>query len=308
MAHQEQYRLAGGGDLLCRLPDRQGPHDQYSIATASFRGRYVVIESVPKIYDSGRREWVLDRTSSQQWVIDTITKELVPMEVAMNPDWEPGPEYPHTWSAQIYDPDNPRKLIAAPGVLARWKDMTVIRDINGGVYLEKTGRQRLQIFHGGTGVNGDRGCVQYARFLGVDRISLVGCYPGILGVSVGSKSPVVSGLGDKEYKVPVNFIEVPPALNRLGTRFAVYSYYVAGWEWPKAILPELDDQGYEMRRIKVRVFSSSDGRKVFEYRWIKDKHEGDHGAPIALSDDGSLLVLVKGTEVLFFQIPTRSKM
>ena len=52
----------------------------------------------------------------------------------------------------------------------------------------------------------------------------------------------------------------------------------------------------------MKVFHSSDGKKLFEYRWNVTADEGITDGRVALSDDGSLVALVRGHEVFIFAL------
>src|SRR5437764_1628418 len=77
-----------------------------------------------------------------------------------------------------------------------------------------------------------------------------------------------------------------------GTRFAAY-------ERDASFLHSLEGT---TNKLRVKVFHSSDGKKLFEYRWNVTADEVITDGRVALSDDGSLVSLVRGHEVFIFAL------
>ena len=111
------------------------------------------------------------------------------------------------------------------------------------------------------------------------------------------------------------------ALDRLGKRFAGYETRQSGLRaWRCGFENSFGDDAFGCDRenqAAVTVFSAQDGGKIFQYEWKVDEQQEQRtygGQPfleynhlIALNDDGSLLALVKGTELLVFQLPPDHK-
>ncbi|HYL92741.1 MAG TPA: hypothetical protein VEW69_06245, partial [Alphaproteobacteria bacterium] len=61
----------------------------------------------------------------------------------------------------------------------------------------------------------------------------------------------------------------------------------------------------ETEKLRVQVFRSADGKKLFEYQWrLSDAPDSISSGRVALSDDGALVALIRGEEVLVFAIVT----
>jgi hypothetical protein len=103
---------------------------------------------------------------------------------------------------------------------------------------------------------------------------------------------VINNDGEQIYQLPVlSFPYI--AVSAGGTRFAVF-------ERDESFFHEL--QG-TTDRARVSVFETSRGKKLFGFAWHV-KGESTRDKRIALSDDGSLLAVVRAGEVLVFALPT----
>jgi hypothetical protein len=144
-------------------------------------------------------------------------------------------------------------------------------------FLEEPGKPKVLLFHGH--------CLpRNPQFIGDDYILVFLC---------DLKAMVVNKQGRKLYGLPV--LSFPYlAASRDGTRFAVY-------ERDESFFHEL--QG-TTDRIRVKVFRSSDGSKIFEKDWHVAKDEATGDGRIAVSDDGLLLALLRSHEVLVFNLPS----
>jgi len=145
-------------------------------------------------------------------------------------------------------------------------------------YLREPGREKMLIFRA------QRRCQPGdPRFISDDYILLRPC----------NNNMVVNKEAKKIYDMP-NLGWYYLTLNREGTRFAVYQRNVSFWH-------ELEGT---TNRLRVRVFRSSDGRKLFDYPWHTNGDDPNYDGRIALSDDGSLVAIIRREELLVFAVPS----
>jgi hypothetical protein len=131
-------------------------------------------------------------------------------------------------------------------------------------YLQDLGKEKVLIFRA------RKRCQPGApRFISDQLILLRPCNDNV----------VVDKKGRKVYDMPrLSFYYL--TMNRDGTRFAVY-------ERDESFFHQFEGTD----RLRVKVFRSSDGTKLFDYRWhLADEATND--GRIALSDDGSLLGMI----------------
>jgi hypothetical protein len=115
----------------------------------------------------------------------------------------------------------------------------------------------------------------------------------VLVTLCNGKRIVANKQGQKVYAMPkLSDIYVAPSL--LGTRFAVH-------ERDSSFLGQFNDITDKKR---MTVFRSSDGKKLFEYRWGDVDDDGLNDGRVALSDDGSLAALIRAREVMVFAVPS----
>jgi hypothetical protein len=105
------------------------------------------------------------------------------------------------------------------------------------------------------------------------------------------KGVVINSDGEQVYQLPV-FTFPYVVASGAGTRFAVY-------ERDESLFHQLTDT---IDRVRVSVFQTSDGKELFKLGW-HTRGESTRDGRIALSDDGTLLAVVRSGEVLVFRIP-----
>jgi len=179
-----------------------------------------------------------------------------------------------------------RKPFPAVNIIKRWKQMS-IEEIGGiglgqvpdaEFYLQEPGRPKVLLSRGGPRCTpGD------PEFVGDHYILLFPC---------SGKNVVVDKQGRKVYELP-NLSNPYVAPNLEGTRFATY-------ERDASFFHSFEGT---TNKLRVKVFHSSDGKKLFEYRWNVSDDEGISDGRVALSDDGSQVALVRGHEILIFPVP-----
>jgi hypothetical protein len=91
------------------------------------------------------------------------------------------------------------------------------------------------------------------------------------------------------------YFEITP--DKIGTRFAVFERGRSSWH-------ELADGSYD--KLRLLVYSTEDGKKLFERKWSQAAGEMVTEARIALSDDGSTLYLRQNQTTTFPIPPVRS--
>ncbi len=177
-----------------------------------------------------------------------------------------------------------RKRFPEVNVLECWKEM-VLEQVGGiglgdegptEYYLRLPGKERVRLFHGNC-------WPEDPHFVGDDQILVNQC---------NGKALVLNTKGRKLYSFP-RLSMAYIALSDQGTRFAAY-------ERSSSFLHELEGT---TNRLKVRVFRSSDGKKIFERKWHRAEGEGTNDGQIALSNDGSRLAIVRGQEVQIYLLP-----
>ncbi len=119
-----------------------------------------------------------------------------------------------------------------------------------------------------------RGCSASAAFVSGSRVYVEPC----------SGDAFVSDTnGTRLYKMPkFRFWDI--ALNRSKTRFAVFERGSSAWH-------ELGQDTYD--KLRLAVYSTSDGKKIFERKWSAGWSEHPVDETIGLSDDGSVLYLCR---------------
>lgn len=58
------------------------------------------------------------------------------------------------------------------------------------------------------------------------------------------------------------------------------------------------------RKIRVKVFRSEDGKKIFECHWDLAADDSINDGRVTLSDDGSRVALLRGRKILVFALPS----
>lgn len=225
---------------------------------------------------------VINPHHASRLVFDTTTQERMPDDRAS--------KIPLA-SCQDFAQRQPVLPISDRHIVAYWKQMSIeqvcdvescsqppgkprVREVT--YYLESPGKPKLALFH--------LNCLPRApQFIGDSYILIFLC---------DLKSIVVNTQGERIYEMAaLSFPYV--AVNHTGTRFAVYERDESFWH-------ELEGT---TNRVRVKVFQSSTGKKLLELRW-RVNGESTRDGRLALSDEGSLLAIIRSGEVLVFAIPS----
>ena len=213
-------------------------------------------------------------------VVDSATGQQMPPETVDDALLEPNP--------QDFLSENKSLSTADGEVLSQWRGMMLVRNSGGKLWLEEPGHVKTLLL--------SRCDCQSAVFLGQDRILITG-YP--------FRQWVVDKSGAFKYKLPsVSASSMDYyALSRVGSRFAVRDIVGSKAKGIGELL-SLDIYIAPLDIARVRVFAADDGQKLFEDEWHMEKHEIYTAAQgVALSDDGTLLAVIKGTDLLIFKVP-----
>lgn len=239
--------------------------------TVRFWRNYLVIEqaSVPvtvqdsKTHDNAIRT---DPAPPSQWVFDVRDHKQVSPTTIAHAEWEPLPEITPYPGWEFLREDHIY-------VTARWKDMVISRHTRtGDMYLDEPGQERKTICHG------DDQCR----------------WGGLVFVSA------------KRLAVCSQYM----AMDGTGKRYARYETYLGGF-FPQLFNSlSMGEVGAE-NRASVRVFSVDNDRELFVFKWKEKQAETvslneprtQYNRLIALSEDGSLLAVVRRSELLLFQLP-----
>ena len=164
--------------------------------------------------------------------------------------------------------------LAAEHEISRWEDISVVQvDNQLFVQSEKGGRAHLY-------TDKKQHCPSRATLLNRTRVFVEGC----------SKVFVADLSGNIRYKLRrFWFFEIAP--NKMGTRFAIFERGRSAWH-------EFNDGSYD--KLRLVVYSTEDGRKLFERKWKQAPDEPVIGAKIDLSDDGSTLYFHEDRTTTFF--------
>jgi len=144
-------------------------------------------------------------------------------------------------------------------------------------YLQEPGREKVLLFRGHCPTG-------HPNFVSDEYILVTLC----------TGKQVVDKEGHKVYEMP-RLADPYIAPNRDGTRFVVH-------ERDSSFLGQFNDITDKKR---MKVFRSSDGKKLFEYHWGQVEGDGLNDGRVALSDDGSLAALIRGREMLVFAVPSK---
>lgn len=143
-------------------------------------------------------------------------------------------------------------------------------------YLHEPGSEKIHLA-------GGRCPADAPSFLADERILIHAC---------NGRNSVINKQARKVYDLPaLSFPYI--ALDHDGHSFAAY-------ERNTTLLHQFEGTN----RLRVRVFRSSDGKKLFEYRW-NPVHERTNDGRVALSEDGSIVALAQAGEILVFRIPAQ---
>ncbi|MGO9086050.1 MAG: hypothetical protein ACLP6G_10460 [Terriglobales bacterium] len=166
--------------------------------------------------------------------------------------------------------------LAQEHVISRWEDISVVQ-IDNQLFIQSEKGDRTHLY-----TDKKQHCPSRATLLNRTRVFIEGC-----------TSTFVADLsGAVQYKFHrFWYFEIAP--NRTGTRFAVFERGRSSWH-------ELADGSYD--KLRLLVYSTEDGKKLFERKWSQAAGEMVTGAQIALSDDGSTLCLHQN-QTTTFSIP-----
>jgi hypothetical protein len=164
-------------------------------------------------------------------------------------------------------------------VMSRWENISVVQ-VDYQLFVQFENGSRVHLY-----TDKKQNCWSRATLLNRTHVFVEGC----------SRTFVADLNGVVQYRLHrFWFFDIAP--NRLGTRFAVFERGRSAWH-------ELGDGSYN--KLRLLVYSTEDGKKLFERRWSQARGELVIEAKIALSDDGSTLYLHQnGTQT--FSIPRRS--
>jgi hypothetical protein len=163
-------------------------------------------------------------------------------------------------------------------VLSHWEYLSVVR-VGSQLFLLSAAGQRTQLY-----TDKKAHCSVAASFLNKSHIYIQTC----------NKGSFVSDLnGAVLYKMP-NFKYSDIVPNKLGTRFAVFERGRSAWH-------EFGQGTYD--KLRLLVYSTADGKRLFQHKWSQAPDEIVGHEKIELSDDGSTLSFQnqKGTQI--FSVP-----
>ena len=217
---------------------------------------------------------IFSRSMTPKLVFDKDTGQLVPWDLLAGISLPPWDECQRTIVKRPFPYLN---------AIDCWDSMTIqqVGGIGRGeergeakYYLDEPGKDKVLLFRGR--------CNTDPHFVGKHHILVRLC---------NGRRVVVDNGGRKLYDMPKLF-DAYIAPNREGTRFIVY-------ERDSSLIGQFTDQ---TDRKRLKVFRSSDGEKLFEYHWGQIEGDRLNDGRVALSDDGSLAALIRGTELIVFAI------
>lgn len=95
------------------------------------------------------------------------------------------------------------------------------------------------------------------------------------------------------------------ASSRDGTRFVIRDNIESGRDVALDIITLNGASQFPFPTAVVKVHDAMAGKKLFEYTWHMPKdEEHDSSGRVALSDDGSLLALIRNETLLIFRLPS----
>jgi hypothetical protein len=256
-----------------------GPGSQ-TLSRIWFKGSSLTVEVLTRKYDA-QHQWVGDNLSDT-WTFDITSQKLVSKQAFV--DLEPPPTYASfSW---------------APGEVARWKEMIIARDDHGALFLQQANQSPIVIFPGSKErLRYTYDCPARAKFMGLDRIAILNCSRNAI---------VVDYRGQRKYTISTDLVDGNAVLNRDGTDFAVYQYSLSPKKWLLFLANGLNEETFiPADQAYVKVYSSQDGTELFKYAWRLDKDQRYDAGSVALSEDGSLVALIRNSELLIFRIAAR---
>jgi len=161
-------------------------------------------------------------------------------------------------------------------VMSRWENTSVIQ-IDYQLVIQFENGRRVHLY-----TDKKPRCFLRAALLNPSRVFIEGC----------SRTFVADLSGVVQYKLhSFVFFDIVP--NRMGTRFAVFERGRSAWH-------DLADGSYN--KLRLLVYSTEDGRKLYTRKWSQAPDELIIEARISLSDDGSTLYLHQN-QTTKFSIP-----
>jgi hypothetical protein len=229
-------------------------------------------------------------------VIDTANGKSVPAETLAD---VPPPDHPVE-----YRIDERRPQTAEGKLVAEWRGMTLVVDKDGKLSLLEPGRPKTRVFYRRLPTS------RTATFLTPDRILILARVPDRLDCSLCHEHLwVVDKSGELKYKLPV---ELNPGMfdyyasSHDGTRFVIRDNIEAGRDLALNIITLGGASQFPFNTAVVKIHDAIGGEKLFEYRWrMTEDEEHDSSGRVALSDDGSLLAVIRDETLLVFQLPSR---
>lgn len=258
-------------------------------------GQYVVIDWPSLACDHPEPPPTPGSPPTVRLVIDSATGKRVPAETLAE---VPPPDHPVE-----YRIDERRPQGAEGKLVAEWRGMALVVDKDLKLWLLEPGQPKVLVFY-------RLPYLQTATFVAPDRILIIGRVPDRPDCTLCHYHLwVVDKSGALKYKLPV---ELNPgrfdyyAGSQDGTRFVIRDDVEAGRELALDIATlGIAAPNLPAGTAVVKVHDSFAGKKLFEYRWRMSKdEEHDSSGRVALSDDGSLLALIRDETLLIFRLPS----
>lgn len=158
-------------------------------------------------------------------------------------------------------------------VMSRWENISVIR-IDDQLFVQFENGHRSHLY-----IDRKPRCLSRAALLNSTRVLVEGC----------SRTFVADLTGVVQYKLH-RFWFYDIATNRGGTRFAVFERGRSAWH-------DFANESYN--KLRLVVYSTADGKKLYERKWSQAPDEMVVEASISLSDDGSTLYLHQNRTTTF---------
>lgn len=287
--------FAGGPEPAARidlqfLGLKASNKDFYTDVRVHWWRQYIVVDSTYIACGKCRPNSTRTETPGPRLVIDYTTGKQVPPEAIADAVLEPNPQDFHFDGQPVQDPDGE--------VLAEWRGMTLVRGKENKLWLKEPGRPNTLLF--------SRPGYQSAVFISPELILIVGQIADDPNCTICHFHQwVIDKTGALKYKLPSFYADITDyhALSREGSRFAIRDDV----ESKKYVLIDILSLGtgsYSPINVaRVRVFVTDNGKQMLEYKWSPGKYDLGSRRGIALSDDGALLAVVKGTDLLIFRIP-----
>lgn len=168
--------------------------------------------------------------------------------------------------------------LAAEHEISRWEDISVVQ-VDNLLFVRSEKGARTHLY-----TDRKQHCPSRATLLSRTHVFIEGC----------SQTFVADLNGVVQYKLHrFWFFEIAP--NKMGTCFAIFERGRSAWH-------EFSDGRYD--KLRLVVYSTEDGKKLFERKWKQASGEKVIGAKIDLSDDGSTLYL-REDRTTTFSVDTR---